>query len=116
MVMSGTPGIELFNRFHSRAASANGSFNVSGIKDPAVDSLISAINNAKSREELNTAVRALDRVLLAGYYWIPNWYKGAHNIAYWDKFGRPEKKPPYARGIIGLWWEDKEKTAKLNRQ
>ena len=116
MVMSGTPGIELFNRFHSRAASANGSFNVSGIKDPAVDTLISAINNAKSREELNTAVRALDRVLLAGYYWIPNWYKGAHNIAYWDKFGRPEKKPPYARGIIGIWWEDKEKTAKLNRQ
>ncbi|MEM6495304.1 MAG: extracellular solute-binding protein [Pseudomonadota bacterium] len=116
MVMSGTPGIELFNRFHSRAASANGSFNVAGIKDPAVDSLISKINNAKSRQELNTAVRALDRVLRAGHYWIPNWYKGAHNIAFWDKFGRPAKKPPYSRGIVGLWWEDKEKAAKLKRK
>ncbi|MEM8974277.1 MAG: extracellular solute-binding protein [Pseudomonadota bacterium] len=116
MVMSGTPGIELFNRFHSRAASANGSFNVAGIKDPAVDSLITKINNAKSRQELNTAVRALDRVLRAGHYWIPNWYKGAHNIALWDKFGRPETKPPYSRGIVGLWWEDKEKAAKLKRK
>ena len=115
MRMSGTPGIELFNMFHSRAATANGSFNVAGIVDPTVDSLISTVNNAKSRQELTTAVRALDRVLRAGYYWIPNWYKGAHSIAYWDKFGRPEKKPPYSRGIVGLWWEDKDKAAKLKR-
>ena len=113
--MSGTPGIELFNMFHSRSAKANGSFNVAGINDAAVDSLVSSINNAKSRKELNTAVRALDRVLRAGYYWIPNWYKGAHNIAYWDKFGRPKNKPPFSRGIVGLWWEDAEKAAKLKR-
>ena len=75
-----------------------------------------SINNAKSRQELNTAVRALDRVLRAGFYWIPNWYKGAHSIAYWDKFGRPENKPPFTRGIVGLWWEDKAKAAKLKRQ
>ncbi len=115
MRMSGTPGIELFNMFHSRAATANGSFNVAGIVDPTVDSLISTVNNAKSRQELTTAVRALDRVLRAGYYWIPNWYKGAHSIAYWDKFGRPEKKPPYSRGIVSLWWVDKDKAAKLKR-
>ena len=54
---------------------------------------------AKSREELNAATKALDRVLRAGHYWVPHWYKAAHHVAYWDKFGRPAVKPRYDRGI-----------------
>ena len=68
---------------------------------------------AKNREELTTAARALDRVLRAGHYWVPHWYKASNTIAYWDKFSRPEAKPRYDRGILDTWWFDKEKAAKL---
>jgi microcin C transport system substrate-binding protein len=68
---------------------------------------------AKSREELNTATRALDRVLRAGHYWVPHWFKAAHNVVHWDKFGRPAVKPRYERGILHTWWYDAEKAAKL---
>jgi microcin C transport system substrate-binding protein len=75
--------------------------------------LIAKAVEAKSREELLTATRALDRVLRAGHYWVPQWYKAAHNIAYWDKFQRPALKPRYDRGIIDSWWYDADKAAKL---
>ena len=61
---------------------------------PAVDALIERVIAAKSREELNTAARALDRVLRAGHYWVPHWYKASNNVAYWDKFSRPETEAP----------------------
>lgn len=112
-VLRMTPGVEIRSYWGSRAAGMNGSYNLSGIADPAVDALIEHVIAAKSREELVTATRALDRVLRAGHYWVPHWYKAAHNIAYWDKFSRPETKPAYARGIIDLWWYDEAKAAKL---
>ena len=68
---------------------------------------------AKSREELETAARALDRVLRAGHYWVPHWYKASNNVAYWDKFSRPETKPRFDRGILDTWWYDEAKAAKL---
>ncbi len=108
-----TPGVELRNFWGSRAASANGSFNLSGISDPAVDALIEKVIEASNRGELVTAARALDRVLRAGHYWVPHWYKAAHNIAYWDKFSRPKIKPLYSRGVIATWWYDEAKAAKL---
>ena len=111
--MSTTPGIELRNLFHSKSADTDGSFNLAGIKSPAIDDLIATITSAKSRSDLDTATRALDRVLRAYYFWVPNWYKGAHNIAYWDKFARPRTKPKYARAILDTWWYDSEKAAKL---
>ncbi len=108
-----TPGVELRNFWGSDAARANGSFNLSGIADPAVDALIEKVIEAKDRAQLVTAARALDRVLRAGHYWVPHWYKAAHNIAYWDKFSRPAVKPRYDRGVIATWWYDEEKAAKL---
>ena len=62
-----------------------------------------------------TAARALDRVLRAGHYWIPQWYKAEHNLAVWDKFAMPETKPRFHRGVIRLWWVDPEKEAALNQ-
>jgi microcin C transport system substrate-binding protein len=111
--MSTTPGPELKNLFGSESAAIDGTNNLAGVKDPIIDALIDQITAAKSREDINIAARALDRVLRAGHYWVPNWYKGSHNIALWDKFGWPEKKPPYDRAILDTWWFDATKAAKL---
>ena len=108
-----TPGTEMRNFWGSEAAKTEGSFNLAGISQPAIDALIARAVEAKSREELLTATRALDRVLRAGHYWVPQWYKAAHNLAYWDKFQRPALKPRYDRGIIDSWWYDADKAAKL---
>jgi microcin C transport system substrate-binding protein len=112
-VMRNTPGVELRSYFGSAAAQMDGSLNLAGIADPAVDALIERVIGAKSREELNTAARALDRVLRAGHYWVPHWYKASNSVAYWDKFSRPETKPRFDRGILDTWWYDEAKAAKL---
>lgn len=110
-----TPGPEIRAFWSSEAAKSNGSFNLSGISDPVVDALIDKILNAKTRYELRVACRAIDRVLRAGHYWVPQWYKAAHHIAMWDKFSQPAIKPKYDRGINDTWWYDKEKAAKVSR-
>lgn len=99
-----TPGIEQRGMWGSAEADTRGGRNLSGVRDPIVDALIEAVVEAGSRAELVTAARALDRVLMWGYYVVPHWYKGSHNIAYWDKFDRPAIKPRYARGVIDTWW------------
>ncbi len=108
-----TPGVELKAFWGSDAARTNGSFNLAGIADPVVDALIARIITAKTREELTVAARACDRVLRAGHYWVPQWYKGAHNLAFWNKLGWPEVKPKYERGALDTWWYDSAKDAKL---
>jgi len=112
-VMRNTPGVELRSYFGSAAAKMDGSLNLAGISDHAIDALIERILSAKSREELDTAARALDRVLRAGHYWVPHWYKASNHVAYWDKFSRPETKPRFDRGILDTWWYDEAKAAKL---
>jgi microcin C transport system substrate-binding protein len=84
-----TPGTELRAFFSSAAASANGSYNLAGVKSPAVDSLIDKVTQAKSRDELKIAARSLDRVLRAMRFWVPHWHKASHTVAYWDEFGKP---------------------------
>jgi microcin C transport system substrate-binding protein len=110
---SSTPGDSLRSFFSSQAAALNGSNNLAGIADPVVDALIDTIVAADSRPALETACRALDRVIRAGRYWIPNWYKASHWIAYWDVFGRPPAQPRYFRGIPDAWWHDPVKSAKI---
>lgn len=112
-VMRLAPGIELRNYWASENADSEGSPNLAGIKDPVVDALIDKIIDAKSRDELIVATRAIDRVLRAGHYWVPQWYKASHHIAYWDKFSRPDVKPKYSRGAPDIWWYDAAKAAKL---
>jgi microcin C transport system substrate-binding protein len=106
---SSTPGESLRTYFTSQAAAIKGSQNLSGIADPVVDALVERIIEAKSRSELTFACRALDRVLRAGRYWVPHWYKGTHWVAYWDVYARPKDKPRYGRGIPETWWTDPEK-------
>ena len=112
---SETPGDSLRTYFSSQAAATKGSQNLAGIADPAVDALVDTIIAAKTRPELNAACKALDRVIRAGRYWIPHWYKASHWIAYWDVFGRPASQPRYFRGIPETWWYDEDRAAKLGK-
>src|SRR5579871_1472517 len=109
--MSGTttPGVSLRVVFSSAAAAQNGSRNLAGVADPVVDALIEKIATAQSRDELNTAARALDRVLRAGHYWVPMWYRDTAWVAHWDAFSRPEIQPKLGVGAPGTWWWDEAK-------
>ncbi|MEL6746868.1 MAG: extracellular solute-binding protein, partial [Pseudomonadota bacterium] len=112
-VFSPTPGPVLNTMFSSRSADTPSSFNMAGVNDPVVDALIERSQSAKSRAEFRVAMKALDRVLRAGHYWVSNWYKAAHNVVYWDKFGKPDVKPTLDRGIIETWWYDDARAAAL---
>ena len=116
MSFSSTPGDSLRNYFSSQSAAIKGSYNLAGIADPVVDTLIERIIAADNRPALITACKALDRVIRAGRYWIPHWYLAAHRIAFWDVFGRPAAKPRYGRGIPETWWYDRDKAAKLEQR
>jgi len=107
--MAETPGVGLLSLWHSREANVAGSFNLAGVKNPAVDGLLEKIMAAPSRPALASAVRALDRVLMWNHYTVPQWYKGAHNIAYWNRFSRPPVKPKFGRGVVETWWYDAAK-------
>ena len=113
---SSTPGDSLRTYFSSQAAATKGSQNVAGIADPAVDALIDVIIAAKTREELVTACRAFDRIIRAGRYWVPQWDKASHWIAYWDVFGRPAAQPRYFRGIPATWWSEPAKARQIEQQ
>jgi microcin C transport system substrate-binding protein len=112
-VMRSTPGPELNDYFSSASAAVEGSLNMAGIKSPAVDALIAKAGSAKTRDDLVVAMRALDRVLRAGHYWVPQWHKGAHNLPHWNKLARPAVKPKFDLGAVDTWWVDAEKQAKL---
>src|SRR5690606_30623182 len=104
-----TPGESLRAYLGSDAAALKGSRNLSGISDPVIDALIEKIVETETRDSLTVACRALDRVLRAGRYWVPQWYKGSHWLAYWDRFERPKEKPRYGRGIPETWWAKTDK-------
>ena len=109
-----SPSVELRQLFASGSADQPGTFNLSGIADPAIDALIEEVIAAPDRATLDIRVAALDRVLRDRILWVPNWYKGTHWIAYWDVFGRPAEKPPFDRGT-DYWWWDAEKADLLRR-
>ena len=98
---SSTPGDSLRSYFSSQAAALKGSQNLAGIADPVIDALVDKIIAADSRPALTTSCMVLDRVIRAGRYWIPHWYKASHWIAYWDMFGRPADKAALCAGNPG---------------
>ncbi|MFZ2104780.1 MAG: extracellular solute-binding protein [Roseiarcus sp.] len=108
-----TPGQSLRELFSSSSATVNGSRNMAGIVDPAVDALVEAVASANTRAALNAAGRALDRVLRAGHYWVPMWYLDSFWAASWNVFSRPERQPKYGVGAPGTWWWDEEKAKKI---
>ncbi len=112
-IQPNTPGIEQKTYFNSKSANVPGSRNLAGIQNPAVDYLIEKIIAAVNRTELVTAVHALDRVLMWNHYMIPQWYKGVHNIAYWNKFERPKQKPKFSLGLLDTWWYNANKASMI---
>ena len=93
--MSATPGDSMRPIFSSQAAATKGSYNLAGIADPVIDALIEKILAADTRAELTIACRAFDRVFRAGRYWVPQWYRTTHPLAYWDVFDHPKNLPRY---------------------
>jgi len=98
------PGPEQRSYFGSAAAGVRGTGNLPGIKDPVVDGLIEELIGAKDLPTLAATNRALDRVLLWGWYQIPQWYNDESWLVYWNKFDYPEKKARYSIGFPGTWW------------
>ena len=102
-IASPSPGNEQRGRWSSAAASAEGAYNLSGVRSPAVDAMIAAIQAAKSSEDFVAAVRALDRLLISGFYIVPLYYAPEQWIAYSSKLGRPERTPLF--GVeLSAWW------------
>jgi len=101
--------------FSSKAAAQNGSRNLPGTSDPAIDAIIDAVASAENRKELVTAMRVLDRLLRARRDWIPNWYAANHRVAFWDMFGFKEPKPDYGFPVEELWWFDAEKAKAIGK-
>ncbi len=115
--MSATPGDAMRPYFSSQAAQTKGSYNLAGIANPAIDAMIERIIAANNRADLTVACRAFDRVFRAGRYWVPQWYRANHPLAYWDVFDHPKTLPRYqfdpsAVGERVLWWYDPAKAAK----
>jgi len=106
---SHSPGNEQRDFWGSESAKHDGSRNLAGISNPAIDKLIDAIILAKDRADLVAATRALDRVLLWNNYVVPQWYYPFDRLASWDRFGRPEKLPSQSPGTTMSWWFDANK-------
>ncbi len=105
---SEAPGTELLERFDSKSADTEGSSNVIGVKDPAVDALLDKAVAAQTRPQLVAALKALDRVLRHGHYSVPHWYGSVHRVAWRaGRFERPAVTPRYYQPetwITSTWW------------
>jgi len=108
-----SPGNEQRDFWGSEAAKRDGSRNIIGIADPAIDKLIETLIFAPDRGSLVTACKALDRALIWNHYVVPMWFVNYQRTARWDRFGRPEKLPELSPGFPSVWWWDAEKAKKV---
>jgi microcin C transport system substrate-binding protein len=115
LMQSQSPGNEQREFWSSQAADMQGSRNVAGIRDKAVDTLIDRVIFAKNREELVAATHALDRVLLWGFYLVPQWHNPEAWVAYWNKFGITEHQPSYAGFDLESWWIHEHRESEIER-
>jgi microcin C transport system substrate-binding protein len=101
------PGSGLKQWFDSSTA-GNSSRNLMNLRDPAIDRLLPIVINAQTLVDMVPAVHALDRVLRATRFWVPQWNKGESWVAYFDMYRHPDTLPPYATGELSWWWYDAE--------
>ena len=106
------PGAEL-QQAYATATANNSTRNRAGLNNPVLDKLTKLVLAAKTREDLDVTVQALDRVLRSQRFWIPQWYKSTHTVAYYDQYEHPATLPPYALGELDFWWFNAEKADKL---
>ncbi|MBV2144379.1 extracellular solute-binding protein [Falsochrobactrum sp. TDYN1] len=100
-----SPGNEQWRRWGSASRDAQGSFNYAGVADPAVDAMIDAMLDARSRADFVSAVRALDRVLISGDYYIPLYHLPYQWVARWDRIGHPKRTSLYGYQLP-TWWRN----------
>ena len=102
-------------QFSSEAATRPMTSNLTGVDDPAVDVLIAHALDATTMEAMVNACRALDRVLLRGYYHIPLEASGHRRIVYWDRFGQPDTDSGavYESPAPDSWWYDPERAERI---
>ena len=112
--MSLSPGNEQAFYWGTPAADQEGTRNYPGVRVPAVDHLIRHMTNVRARDEFVATIRAMDRVLLWGHYFIPLYHRNDDYVAYWDKYGRPATSSLYGV-VVESWWEDPERAAALKR-
>jgi len=107
---SSSPGNEQREYWHSSSADNPGSRNLIGLRDPAIDTLVDGLIKADSRDSLINHARALDRVLLAGHYVVPNWHIKTWRLAYWNNIEHPTVTPLYDFALM-TWWSTVATTA-----
>ena len=112
-IPSNTPGLSLLSNFSSRAADIEFSRNLAGIKNPVIDYLLQKIIVATTQGELVAATRALDRVLLWNFYYVPGMSQPGYRLAYWDRFGIPEAPPLKRASHLDTWWYDTDKAERV---
>lgn len=98
-----SPGIEQIGRWGSSAAKAEGSFNLAGVADPAIDAAIDAMLRARTKEDYVAAVRVLDRLLISGSYMVPMQYNSQQWLGYWNYLEHPQKTPIFGYQLPA-WW------------
>ena len=103
-----SPGIEQKLYWHSRSTNQVGSRNYSGIQDPNVDFLCDQITQSETRSDLVNRLRALDRVLRAGYYVLPLFHRSKDYWAFWKHVKTPPfiDQSPYWPSLHSFWIEE----------
>ena len=103
--MSLSPGNEQEHYWSSAAAARAGSRNYPGIRSAAIDRMIVEITAARDGKRFNTAVKALDRLLLAGRYVVPLFHLPVDRVAWRVGLGRPPTTPLYGFSLDTWWWD-----------
>jgi peptide/nickel transport system substrate-binding protein len=105
---SASPGNEQRMRWGGDSAEQEASYNLAGAKSPAIDAMIAALQSARSDEDFVAAARALDRVLLSGFYVVPLYHNRDQWVAHWRRIAHPDALPRYAQPLFGdvleTWW------------
>jgi peptide/nickel transport system substrate-binding protein len=106
-----SPGNEQSFYWGSEAADNQGTRNYMGAKDPALDALIAALLEAREHPEFVSAVRALDRTLMSGFYAIPLYNVGEQWIARWNRIERPATTA-LSGYLPETWWQKPQPSSK----
>ena len=87
--------IDYAQSYGSKSADEPGNSNFRGVKSAAVDHILTAMTAAQTEPELQTAARALDRVVMWNHWQVPDLYFSKLPTTYWNKFGMPAVRPSY---------------------
>jgi peptide/nickel transport system substrate-binding protein len=98
-----SPGNEQSFYWGSAAADEQGSRNYMGVRSAAIDAMIAAMLRARERADFVAAVRALDRVLISGFYVVPLFYLPEQWVARWASIAHPARTS-LSGYLPETWW------------